>query len=259
MTYEIRKILSNDIKTELVDLLLEHYRELKHKYSLGQYEPSQLNCAKFMEVVIRILEFITKGSYTLFDRAVSIDSLARELEQMGKDKLPDSIRIFIPRIIRATYDIRNKRGVAHVGNINPNFMDATFTISASNWIMAEFIRLYHSGDPNEAQKIIDSLAERKVPPIEEFGEDLKILNSDLSVADKVLLILYKKHPSYVPTTSLKNWIKTRSPGHINTVLARLNYKAMIYRRQKESIITRKGIECIERILLERLESAAKRP
>jgi hypothetical protein len=248
MTEDIKKILSNKIVPDLVQRLLDHYKELRQRFFLSQYEPSQLNCAKFGEVVMRILEYITKGNYTSFDKTVSLDVLSKELEQLPKDKFPDSIRIHIPRILRATYDIRSKRGVAHIGEINPNLMDATFVVSACDWIMAEFIRLYHTGNSDEAQRIIDSIVERKIPIIEEFGDDLKVLTPNLPVADKILLILYKKYPNYVSTSDLKIWIKTKSPSHITTVLRRLDDDAMVHRKGKENIITRKGIEYVEKKL-----------
>jgi len=248
MIDNIMKNLSTYIDPDLVTNLIGHYQELKQKFFLGQYEPSQLNCAKFGEVVMRILEYITTGNYTSFDKTVSLDTLAKKLEQLPRDKFSDSLRIHIPRILRATYDIRSKRGVAHIGEITPNLMDATFVVSACDWIMAEFIRLYHTGNSNEAQRIIDSIVERKIPIIEEFGDNLKVLNPALSVADKILLILYKKYPNYVSTSNLKQWIKTKSPSHITTILRQLDDDAMVYRNEKENIITRKGIEYVERNL-----------
>jgi len=244
----IKKILSYKINTQLVEYLLEYYKELKQKFFLGQYESSQLNCAKFAEVVIRIVEYITQGSFTPFDKTVSLDTLTKELEQLPKDRFSDSIRIHIPRILRATYDIRSKRGVAHIGKINPNLMDATFVVSACDWVMGEFITLYHTGDPNEAQRIIDSIVERKIPIIQEFGDELKVLNPNLPVADKILLVLYKKYPNYVSTSDLKQWIKTKSPSHITTVLCQLDDNAKVHRKGKENIITRKGIEYVEKNL-----------
>ena len=127
-------------------------------------------------------------------------------------------------------------------------MDATFVVSACDWIMAEFIRLYHTNDSNEAQRTVDSIVERKVPIIEEFGDDLRVLASDLSVADQILVILYKKHPNYVLTSDLKNWIKTRSPSYITTALMRLDHQVKIYRKGNENIITRRGIKYVEESL-----------
>jgi hypothetical protein len=244
---DIKEILSSRLGADLVESLLEHYKELKQKFFLGQYESSQLNCAKFGEVVMRILEYITKGNYTSFDTYVSLDNLAKELEQSPKEQFPDSIRIHIPRILRAIYDIRSKRGIAHIGNINPNLMDATFVVSACDWILAEFIRLYHTGDPNEAQRIIDSIVEKKIPIIEEFGDNLKVLNPALPVPRKILLILYKKYPNYVSTSNLKQWIKTKSPYHITTALRQLDNAALVHRNGENNTITQKGIKYVEKI------------
>lgn len=251
MMENIKKILSNKIVPELIEHLLRHYKELKQKFFLGQYESSQLNCAKFAEVVMRILEHVTKGNYTPFDKNVSLDVLTKELELLPRNSFPDSLRIHIPRILRAIYDIRSKRGVAHKGEINPNIMDATFVVSACDWIMAELIRLYYTDDFNEAQRIIDSIVERKVPLIEEFGDDLKVLNPNLSAPDKILLILYKKHQNYVSTTDLKNWIKTKS-STITVALFRLDNAAKIHRKEEESKITRRGIEYVEEKLIKEI-------
>uniref|UniRef100_A0A7C3J6P7 Uncharacterized protein n=1 Tax=candidate division WOR-3 bacterium TaxID=2052148 RepID=A0A7C3J6P7_UNCW3 len=245
---KIKETLLANIDADLVERLLRHYKELKQKFSLSQYEPSQLNCAKFGEVVMRILEYITTKNYTSFDKTVSLDTLAKKLEQLPRDKFSDSIRIHIPRILRAIYDIRSKRGVAHIGEITPNLMDATFVVSACDWIMAEFIRLYHTGNSNEAQIIMDSIIERKIPIIEEFGDNLKVLNPTLSVPDKILLILYKKHPNSVSTSDLKKWIRTKSPSHITTVLRRLDDDAKVHSKGKENIITNKGIVYVEKNL-----------
>lgn len=246
---DIKKILSSKIDPDLAERLLNHYKELKQKFFLGQYELSQLNSAKFVEVVFRILEYITKGNYTPFNKDIQINNIVAYLENLPKDNHVDSIRIHIPIILKTIYAIRSKRGVAHIGEINPNLMDSTFVISACDWIMAEFVRLYYTADPVEAQKIINSIVERKVPIIEEFGEELRVLNPNLAVADKILLILYKKYPNYVLTGDLKNWIKTKSTSHITTILHQLDTNAKIYRKGKENTITKKGIDYVEKNLL----------
>jgi len=241
----IKETLSDWTKPDLVEHLLEHYKELKQEFFLGRYEQSLLNCGKFSEVVMRILECIVRGNYTPFGKGVSWDALTKELEQLSKDEFSDSIRLLIPRITRVIYDFRNKRGVAHTGEINPNLIDATFVVSACDWVMAEFVRLSCTEEPDEAQKIINSIIERKVPIVEEFEGDLKVLNPSLSVANQILLILYKKYPDYVSTDDLKKWIKTKSSGHVATVLRQLDDDARVYRRENENKITGTGIKYVE--------------
>jgi len=246
---DIERIFSNRIEQDLVKRLLNYYKKVKQNFFLGRYEPSQLNSAKFVEVTFRILEYITRGNYTPWDKDIKINALMQYLENLPKDKYTNSIRLHIPRVLRVIYDIRSKRGVTHASEIDPNFMDATFVVAACDWVLAEFIHLFYTGDPNDAQKIISRITERKVPIIEEFGEDLKVLNPDLSVADKILLILYKRYPNYVSTNDLKRWIKTKSFSHIPTVLCQLDNDAKIHRKGKENIITKRGILHVEKKII----------
>ncbi len=244
----IEKIFSNKIEQDLVKRLLNYYKKVKQNFFLEQYESSQLNSAKFVEVTFRILEYITKGNYTPWDEDIKINALMQYLENLPKDKYTNSIRLHIPKVLKIIYDIRSKRGVTHASEIDPNFMDAAFVVAACDWVLAEFIRLSYTEDPNDAQKIISRITERKVPIIEEFCEDLKVLNPDLSVADKILLVLYKRYPNYVSTNDLKRWIKTKSSTHIPTVLRQLDNDAKIHRKGKENIITKKGILHVEKII-----------
>jgi len=251
----VKKNLIKKIDVKLVDNLLKFYLQLKQWSSLGQHEQSQLSAGKFVEIVIRILQYITEGNYTPLNKTVSLDSLSRKLQVLPAKSNPESIRIHIPRTLRTIYDIRNKRGVAHVGDISPNLMDATFVVSSCDWVIAELIRQYFVGDPNEAYKIINSVVEKKVPLIEEFESDLKLLTPKAIVTDKILLILYKKYPKYVSMSDLKKWINKPS-SQIYNALSRLNKDAKIFRRDSENIITRLGINHVEQNILGKISSFA---
>ena len=248
MMENLVKLLSRTIDSDLIRSLLEYYQELKHKFSLGQYEPSQLNCAKFVEVVMRILEYLADGSYTPLGKDVRLNGLTKRLENISKGKLPDSIRIHIPRILRSVYDIRSKRGVAHIAEVNPNLVDATYVVSACDWILAELIRLYVADEPSTAQEVIRSIVEKKVPVIEEFGDDIVILDTTLSVANRAMLVLYRKYPSFVSIYDLWKWTKTSSRNYLSSAMHKLMTDARVYRRGEDYILTIKGIAFVEGIL-----------
>ena len=80
------------------------------------------------------------------------------------------MRIHIPRALRLVYDIRNKRDVAHLGDgIDPNLQDATMVASVLDWVLAEFIRLYHNVTANVAQQLVSEIVTRAVPVIQDFN------------------------------------------------------------------------------------------
>jgi len=250
---QIFEFLSKEIPEELTFKLGDVYKKIKENSWLGKDEECMEKVGKFVEITIRVLEYITFQDYTPFDHELKVSETLRRFESLPKQNFPESIRIMIPRVLHSLYTFRSKRGGAHIKEINPNHIDATYVISACDWVMAELIRLYHINGEKEIEKIINSIVDRRVPILEEFGEDLKILDPSLSVPDKILIILYKKHPNSVSTDELKKWIKTRTSTHINTALRRLDDKGFVYRKNKENIITTKGIAYVEDKFKERFQ------
>jgi hypothetical protein len=243
---EIRKIFGSTIDSMLLERLMENYQKIKQNFWLGKDEECLEKTGKFVEIIIRIIQQLTSGEYTSFEEELKISECLKSFERLPKDRFPESIRILIPRVLYTLYTFRSKRGGAHVKGINPNHIDATYVISACDWIIAELIRLYHSDDEKEIRKIIDSVVDRKVPILEEFEDDIKILDTSLSVPDKILVILYKKYPSYVSINDLKKWIKVKDRRYINTALKRLDERGLIHRKSdNSSILTRTGIKYVE--------------
>ncbi len=80
--------------------------------------------------------------------------------------VPRSFQILIPRLLPALYEIRNNRSVGHIGgDVDPNHMDSAAVLAMCNWIMCELVRVYHSLSTADAQKVVDSLAEMRIPVI----------------------------------------------------------------------------------------------
>jgi hypothetical protein len=176
MLDQIEKGLKAHFPARLVDELLSAYQDAKHNFFLGGLRLSAVEGGRFCEAAFRMLERVIKGSSTDLNRALDSERLILALSNSPKT-YSDSIRLHIPRAIRVVYDIRNNRDAAHLADgIDPNLQDATLVISNLDWILAEFIRLYHNVSADEARKIIDSLVTRRVPVIEDFGGFLKVVN-----------------------------------------------------------------------------------
>ena len=48
-------------------------------------------------------------------------------------------------------------------DIDPNLQDVSLVIGNIDWVLAEFVRLYHGVKADEAQRIIDASVVRTVP------------------------------------------------------------------------------------------------
>jgi hypothetical protein len=109
--------------------------------------------------------------------------------------------------------VRNKRDAAHLADgIDPNLQDASLVINILDWILAEFIRLFHSVSANEAKKIVDALVTRQAPITQDFNGFPKVLNPALKVSEFLLVLLYQRGPTGATIDELLRITKPRDSG-----------------------------------------------
>jgi hypothetical protein len=208
----------------LIDELLTTYQDMKNNFFLNHLRPNEVEGGRFCETVFRILEYITTQSYTPLGKPIDTDTIIRNLANLPATSFSDSIRLHIPRTLRVVYDIRNKRDVAHLADdIDSNIQDATLVCSCCDWMLAEFVRLYHGANPNETQAMIEHLVTRKIPAIQEFGSLIKTLNPKLSVSERVLLILYHKKSNGITFDLLSTLVTPSQRKNLKRVLSNLEH------------------------------------
>jgi len=216
--------------SDLVDALLNSYVEIKTNYIINKWEPSELNGGKFVESAIRMMQFeCNGGSYTPIGTSIrnTFDEL-RRLEQTPASVL-DSYRLHIPRCLGAIYNLRNRRGVGHLGgDINPNKADALIIITISEWVLAELYRINYNIDLTDAQKLVENLVSRKLELVFEGNGIKRILNPKLSIKDKILLLLYSSNQSVVTIDELIDDLKYKNKSYLkNKILTALDNEQFI--------------------------------
>lgn len=177
----------------LRDDLLNSLTSIEQNYREARWEPSELNGGKLCEAAYTILRGHVDGNYPArAAKPANMVDACRQLEQAG-NQFSRSIRIQIPRMLMALYEIRNNRGVGHVGgDVAPNHMDAVCVLQMSKWVVAELIRAFHQVSTDEAQAVVDGLTEREIPLIWEINGRMRILNGSLTMKQKTLALLYAK-------------------------------------------------------------------
>src|SRR5437764_12257932 len=168
------------IPTALRTALVEALSEICRNYAERRWEPSELNGGKLCEVVCCIVQGALSGAYPNSPtKPANMLIACQALERLpaSASRLSDrSLRILIPRLLVFLYEIRNNRGVGHVGgDVDPNFMDALMSLSACNWIMAELVRVFHNLSIEDAQQLVDALAERRIPLVWQRGAMKRVL------------------------------------------------------------------------------------
>jgi hypothetical protein len=192
------------IPDNLIDALFDAYTEAKRRFYLGDLRPNEVEGGWFAEAAFRILELKVFGTHTPIGKSLpTVDNLVKRLESTGgKDP---ALTVHIPRALHSIYTIRNKRDVAHLGpDVSPNLQDATFVVGVMDWVLAEFVRLYHQVSNNEAQQIIDGLVKREVPAIQVFGSYPKLLKT-VTLPEHLLILLYWRGEEGATREELLSW------------------------------------------------------
>jgi hypothetical protein len=245
---QITKSLKAKFDTKVVDELLSAYQEAKHNFLLGGLRLSAVEGGRFCEGAMRILQQATTGRFTPLGQLIDSDRLFQQLRELPRGTQPDSIRLNIPRVLRVIYDIRNVRDTAHLADdIDPNLQDATLVISNIDWVLAEFVRLYHDVDADEAQIIVDGLVVRAVPAVQDFDGFLKVLRPDLQASPYVLLILYECGTRGASLGELETWVRPTMRSNLKATLRRLVHdKAFVHDDGSRFQLTKLGIREVEK-------------
>jgi hypothetical protein len=248
MLDQIESGLKAHFPDKLIDELLSAYQDAKHNFFLGGLRLSAVEGGRFCEAAMRMLEHATTNKFTELGRMIASDKLFETLSNYPKAQFPESIRLHIPRAIRVVYDIRNKRDTAHLADdIDPNLQDASLVVSNLDWILAEFIRLYHKVSANEATKIIDGIVTRKVPVIEDFDGFLKVLNPSLKVSGYILVLLYERGSAGATFSELEKWVRPSMRANLRRTLNGMVDDALLHENDAGAFfLTKLGRQDVEK-------------
>ncbi len=203
---QIRAGLVASLIPKLVDELLEAYAEAKQNFYAGELRLSAVEGGRFCEAAFRLLQEAGGLPVTPLSQKLETDAVITALANLKSADANDSVRLHNPRALRVVYDVRNKRDAAHLGDgIDPNLQDATLVATVLDWVLAEFVRLYHNVAADEAQRMVENLVTRKAPAVETVGNFLKVLNPNLKAGDYLLLLLYHRGREGATREELATW------------------------------------------------------
>ena len=190
---------------------IDSYLDLKRRLAEGKYEASGLSNGKFCEVVLRLLQHEVLGSAAPFGKKIAnFTDECRKLITATSSR-PETLRVIVPRALAFLYTIRNKRGVGHVGgDVDANRIDSATTARLADWVVCELIRVYHKLSLEEAQDLVDSLAERDLPDIWSVAGRKRVLREGTTKKQQALLLLYSEPDSAVPIEDLATWVEYSS-------------------------------------------------
>lgn len=201
-------LLLAGIPGSLRNPLLAAFGSITKNYRERRWEPAELNGGKLCEVIYSILQGHVSGKFPKSPtKPKNMVDACKSFEQADSSKFSRSVRVQIPRMLVALYEIRNNRGVGHVGgDVEPNHMDALQVLEMSKWLMAELVRIFHGIKIDEAQTVIESIIDRTHYTVWEVAGKSRDLNSAHSMKDTTLVLLYT-HRTPVSLSDLFQWVE----------------------------------------------------
>jgi hypothetical protein len=202
-------VLLAGIPAGLREPLIDEYKGLMRGFFEGKWKASGIDAGRFCEVAFTILEGALSGTFAAApSKPQDFPRACKALEAMQPVQVGDrSLRILLPRALPPVYEIRNNRNIGHVGgDVVSNKMDGTYVVCACTFIMAELIRVFHGCTTIDAQESVDALVERKTAIVWDFGAGKRVLDPDMPLSDKVLVLLYSE-PDWVKASDVFQWVK----------------------------------------------------
>jgi hypothetical protein len=182
----------SDLPAKLRAELLGAFNEIVVNFAAERWRDSELNGGRLCEVTYNVLKGYVDGKYPAkATKPRNMVAACTALEQAPATSVPRSIRIQIPRMLIALYEVRNNRNVGHVGgDVDPSHMDAVCVLQIAKWIVAELIRALHDLSVEEATALVDALVERDTPLVWVVGGKKRVLATGLTMREKALILLH---------------------------------------------------------------------
>lgn len=228
--FDSSKAFSN-LPQKLREELVDCYQNIITNYSEGRWEPAALNGGKFCEIVYSIIHGALTGSFPArSQKPRNMVDACRRLESMSASPRlagDRSLRVLIPRLLPYLYEIRNNRGVGHIGgDVNPNAADSSVVLSTCSWIMAELVRIFHQMSLHEAQGVVDALVSRSHPLVWSIDNIKRVLDPSLKKADQVLVLLYSE-TGWTEINLLRGWVEYANKSNFKSKVLSPLHKARL--------------------------------
>jgi hypothetical protein len=232
--------------------LLDEFEKITRNYREGRWESTELDGGRLCEIIYTILKGHVDGAYPAkASKPSRFKDACEQLANADGNRYPESVRMAMPRVLIALYDVRNRRGVGHVGgDVNPNHMDSALVLSMAKWLMAELVRLFHQTDVATSTTVVEALVDRTVPIVWEVDGLKRVLDVSLKLADQTRILLYSS-PQGLTDRQLAEYLEQKRMANYRRVLEPLHKGRMIEWSQATGLVklSPKGVADVEKRLL----------
>lgn len=245
-------LLSPPFPARHITAALGHFNAAVNDFGRSDWEDSIAKAGKFVEATLKAVATHCGVPFGI-GRKFKADSVMTALGQLPAGSQDDTLRLTIPRACRIAYDIASNRGARHdPDEVDPNVMDANLVLPTCSWILGELIRFAQKGavDPSKARDLVESLAERKYPAVEDVDGRIYLHAAKKSAVDTGLVILAHRHPRRMNKDELVAAIRRNnfSLGNAKVAVGRIVKKYVDDDGEGELRLLAPGLERAEEII-----------
>ncbi|HEV2974188.1 MAG TPA: hypothetical protein VGX69_04240 [Solirubrobacteraceae bacterium] len=139
--------------------------------------------------------------------------------------------------------------------MDANEIDAATCVRTADWCLSELVRVVHEVSLEEAQALLDAIAEREVPHVWSIAGVKRVLDPSLTTREQVLILLYADPEVAVPVEDLLKWVEYSRMNDFRTkVLAPLHDSRLVEfdRETNTVLLSPRGAEETERKILPKI-------
>ena len=196
LSHAIESLVGKD----LADDIAADFLKLRRDVASGTLE--RMSGGKFVESFIQCLQQISSGHHS---GALNVDDYLKNRVE-NDTALPDGLRLCGSRVARSIYTMRNKRNIAHKGEIDPNRIDLEFTYHGAAWIMTELVRCATGISMEEAAALMGFVC-APVGTLVEETDGVRMVHASVSTRVEILLLLHSQHPDPATSAQLVEWVR----------------------------------------------------
>jgi hypothetical protein len=245
---EVAAALATTCPTDLAETLIREFMAVRQDVAtrtLGRAAPGKL-----VETFVQLLQHLDSGSY---EPKPDVDEYLRKLETRPTT-LDDGLRICGARVARAMYTMRNKRTIAHIGRVDPNVYDLRLLLHASQWLIAELVRVASKVSMTDAGRLMEQVHEPVGGLIEDY-DGKRLVLADLSTREELIVLLHGSYPDFVPLGELLKSLNRRPVRTVKNTLRTLWNKKFVDGDGKAYRLTSLGFEAAVEIIRDTMSPA----
>jgi len=217
---ELVKLLATKLPKQIAEGLADEFLQIRVDVATGTL--GRASAGKFVENMVKALQYLDGKS---FEAKPDVDGYLRKMDSSGAN-LDDGLKICASRVARSVYTLRNKRSIAHAGEVDPNSYDLQYLLYGAQWVLAELVRVIAGSSMKEAGRLVEAITAPVGGLVDDIG-GRKVVHGELTAPEEILVLLHHHHPDTVATAEIRAALRRRDGSTIREAIRKLWLEKLI--------------------------------